>query len=135
MPGAPLLPPHEGIRRAAERLMSSSPVILDAPRRLVVHRVVEEVCEVRRWVVLAVNVRTNHVHVVLSGPCAPEPMMTAFKSWSTRRLQEGGLAPRGQRVWSRHGSTRYLWSPCAVEAACAYVRDQSGEGERRGVVS
>ena len=115
--------------------MSSTPVILEARQRLVVQRVVEEVCEVRRWAVLAVNVRTNHVHVVLSGPNAPEPMMTAFKSWSTRRLQEGGLAPRGQRVWSRHGSTRDLWSSRAVEAACEYVRDQSGDGERGAAAS
>ena len=110
--------------------MSSAPVLFEAHQRLVVHRVIGEVCVVRRWALWAVNVRTNHVHVVLAGPCAPELMMTSFKSWSTRRLQEEGLLPRGQRVWSRHGSTRYLWNHRAVEAACRYVRDQSGEGER-----
>jgi REP element-mobilizing transposase RayT len=123
-PGTPLLRPHEGRRRAAERLLVNAPVTLDPRQRLVVHRTVAQVCDGRQWALLAINVRSNHVHVVLSGVCAPEAMMNAFKAWSTRRLREQQLVPTAHRIWSRHGSTRYLWSMLAVEATCAYVREQ-----------
>ena len=72
----------------------------------------------------------------LSGLGQPEAMMNAFKSWSTRGLQEEGLVElveRGGRVWSRHGSTRYLWNHGAVEAACAYVRDQGSRSRQGGL--
>jgi REP element-mobilizing transposase RayT len=124
-PGTPLLRPHEGLRRAAERQLANAPVTFAPRQRLLVHRTVVQVCEFRCWDLFAVNVRTNHVHVVLSGPGEPEPMMNALKSWSTRRLREEQLVPSGDRIWSRHGSTRYLWETNGVAAACAYVLDQN----------
>jgi REP element-mobilizing transposase RayT len=110
----------------------NAPVTLDPQQRLVVHRTMMTVCEARRWPSHAINVRTNHVHIVVSGPGAPEPMMNALKSWSTRRLREDRLVPRDHRIWSRHGSTRYLWNRHAVDAACAYVRDQSHHDDAGG---
>src|SRR4051812_32026013 len=80
--------PPEGIRRACERLLANAPVVFDARQRLLIHRTIAQVCEARGWRLLAVNVRTNHVHVVLSGCGAPEPMMTALKAWSTRVLRK-----------------------------------------------
>ncbi len=116
--------PHEGIRRASERLLVNAPVILDARQRLLIHRTVEQVCEARGWRLLAVNVRTNHVHVVVSGCGTPEPMMTAFKACSTRTLRKEHAVGAESRVWARHGSTRYLWRDEAVAAACRYVLNQ-----------
>jgi REP element-mobilizing transposase RayT len=123
--GDPLLRnPHEGIRRASERLLANAPVVFDARQRLLIHRTIEQVCEARGWRWLAVNVRTNHVHVVLSGCGAPEQMMIALKAWSTRILRKEHAVGAESRLWARHGSTRYLWREEAVAAACRYVRDQ-----------
>lgn len=33
---------------------------------------------------------------------------------------------KGEKLWTRHGSTRYLWNEASVEAACRYVRDGQG---------
>jgi REP element-mobilizing transposase RayT len=112
--------------------LANAPVTFEARQRLVVHRTICEVCDVRQWTLLALNVRTNHVHVVLSGTSEPEAMMTTLKAWATRRLREAQLVPIGDCLWSRHGSTKYLWNGSAVEAACAYVRDQSGERDAQG---
>ncbi len=116
--------PDEYIRRASERLMRSTPVVLGGRQRSLVHRTIVEVSEARGWTMLAVNVRTNHVHVVVSGRTPPEEMMTAFKAWSTRTLRREHAAGAEERIWARHGSTRYLWQEDAVTAACRYVRDQ-----------
>ncbi len=58
---------------------------------------------------------------MVSAPIAPERLMNTLKSWSTRKLVEAAMAAPGVKVWARRGSTRYLWTEAAVEAACQYV--------------
>lgn len=53
--------------------------------------------------------------------------MTAFKAWSTRRLREAQLVSASTKTWSRHGSTRYLWSFKDLEDARLYVEEGQGE--------
>ena len=52
--------------------------------------------------------------------------MNDFKSYATRKLREAGLCDAESKVWSRHGSTRRLWTEEAVESACRYVIDGQG---------
>ena len=101
---------------------------LDPSRRAVVERTIAEVCAAKQWVLGAITVRAEHVHVVVAGQSAPESMMNAFKAWSTRRMREEHLIPPEHRVWARHGSTRYLTQRGAIEAACAYVNRHNSEG-------
>ncbi len=68
----------------------------------------------RAWRLLAVNVLTNHAHVVLSGGGAPEEMMTAFKACSTRMLREGA---RRQRRVPRMGAAWEHAVPAGTRAA------------------
>ena len=59
-------------RQNGERLkhtlsqLSSEVVILTAKQRELVEQAIRETCEVRKWILLAINVRTNHVHLVVS---------------------------------------------------------------------
>jgi len=99
---------------------------LDATRRAVVERTVREVCHHRHWALLAVSVRTNHVHAVVRADAAPERVMNDLKSYATRRLVEAGLLRRGDKVWTRHGSTRWLDDERSVEAARRYVDEGQG---------
>ncbi|CAN5181149.1 hypothetical protein BH20ACI2_BH20ACI2_03540 [soil metagenome] len=48
-------------------------------------------------------------------------MMKAFKANATREMREAGLVEASARVWSRGGSTRYLWKPHSVERAVNYT--------------
>jgi REP element-mobilizing transposase RayT len=90
----------------------------------------QEVCRHRGWVLRAANIRVNHVHAVLQAKLSPERVMNDLKAWATRRVVEAGLRPRGTRLWVRHGSTRHLWRPEAVNAACAYTLERQGGGAR-----
>src|SRR6478672_9632806 len=49
-----------------ERLLNVAPVKLNAQRRAAINNSIGETCEVRGWRLHAVNVRTNHVHAVVS---------------------------------------------------------------------
>jgi len=73
------------------------------------------------------QVRTAHVHVILSCPCSPDNALGEIKSRCTRKLREAGLIADDCRPWSRHGSTVYIFSQSQYEAAVRYVRDEQGE--------
>jgi REP element-mobilizing transposase RayT len=103
------------------RLLRHEPVSLDEKRRPVVEKTIREVCEHRNWLLRAINVRTNHVHTVVTADRDPEPVMDTFKAYATRRMTEAELWEHGRKPWSRHGSTRWLWTARAVERAIDYV--------------
>jgi hypothetical protein len=52
--------------------------------------------------------------------------MNAFKANATRELREANSFKTDQVVWSRGGSTRYLWKPQNVEAAVDYTLNGQG---------
>jgi len=90
------------------RRLKRPPVALDAPRRRAVEAAVREICDARAWNLVAVNVRTNHVHTVISAHSDPEGMLTALKATATRHMREAGCWPNDQSPWARGGSRRYL---------------------------
>jgi REP element-mobilizing transposase RayT len=106
--------------------MMSGSIVLTAALRTEVDQAIREACEHRGWRLEALNVRTNHVHVVVSAPVAPELTMTTMKAWATRRCREAGLLAPGRKLWTRHGSTRYLWTEQAIDDAAEYVAERQG---------
>ena len=107
--------------------MDQPPYHLDRIRRNAVLEAIQEVCSTRHWCLLAAHVRSNHVHAVVDAEIPPEPIMNAFKSYASRRLNRIGLDPPGRKRWTRHGSTRWLWKPQHVSAAMQYVIAEQGD--------
>jgi len=104
------------------------PVLLDASRRKSVEIAVRETCEKRSWRLLAVNVRTNHVHsVVAVGNKKPEIALNAFKANATRQMREDGCWSYGHSPWVEKGSRRYLWNERSVAEAVNYVLNGQGD--------
>jgi REP element-mobilizing transposase RayT len=124
--GLPRAEPSRGLRATMARRLPQPPYLLDAPARAAVEAAIREHCAHVGWPLHAVHVRTNHLHVVLSGADPPQRMMNALKAWSTRRLRAEGLIGDDVKPWSRHGSVRGLWAARAVEAACRYVVEGQG---------
>ena len=101
--------------------MRSPAFVMDGEMRQVVEAAIRERCRYAAWDLLALNVRTNHVHLVVGASQQPERVMTSLKSWATRAIRDRGM--RVERVWSRHGSTKYLMTEDSVERACIYVAE------------
>ena len=119
--------PNALARSRDRNLMKSPPFEMDAAARSVVKEAIREVCAFRNYGLFALNVRTNHVHLVVSACWAPGFMMNAFKSYATRRLRNEGAVSGNVRIWSRHGSTRYLWCDEHVAVAVEYVINGQGD--------
>ncbi|MFT5423176.1 MAG: REP element-mobilizing transposase RayT [Phycisphaerales bacterium] len=118
--GTRLLEPDPERLDLARTRSRTKPVALDQESRDAVARIIDEHCRVRGWPLFAPSVLSNHAHVVVRVDGPPEPVMQQLKSWSTRILREHGhLGP----VWTRHGSTKYLWDQHSVNRAVLYVRE------------
>jgi hypothetical protein len=76
---------------------------------------------------LAVNPRTNHIHVVVTANRKPELVLNAFKANATRKLREAGLWPHDFSPWARKGSKRKLWNEKSVQRAIDYVLYGQGD--------
>jgi len=125
--GAPFIPHNVRWRSYNQNLLKHPPVELDAPRRAAVEAALRETCEKRHWLLRAVNVRTNHVHSVVTAPCKPEPALVAFKANATRQMREAGCWRYSHSPWADKGSRRYLWTPRQVERAIDYVINGQGD--------
>jgi REP element-mobilizing transposase RayT len=109
--------------------LKGEPVLLNANQRASVEAAIRETCTIRKWFLHALNVRTNHVHAVVSvGDRKPELALNAFKANSTRRMRQDGNWRREHSPWVDKGSKRYLWNERSLEQAIDYVIN--GQGDR-----
>ena len=125
--GTPLLAPDRERRLTEEEEMRSPPIVLTVAQRRIVEAAVRNLCTHRGYILLAVNVRTNHVHAVISAARKPERVLEALKAYATRELRQTRSIPANLKPWARHGSTRYLWKDRSVEKAIAYVLYGQGD--------
>jgi REP element-mobilizing transposase RayT len=123
-PGEPFVPPSVSQRYRCARLMSGPTIQLSPAAREVVAAAIRAHCQFRGWELIALNVRSNHVHTVVScGDVKPEPVMGQFKAYATRWLREKGFFAKNQKIWTEHGSTGYLRDQKSVSAAALYVEE------------
>lgn len=125
--GTCFLPGDPNRRELDEGRLFGRAALLDVAGREVVSRTIRQHARAREWDLHAQNVRTNHVHVVVScGDIPPEKALAELKAWTTRRLREAGVVGPDVRVWTHHGSTRYLWDELSLANAIEYVRERQG---------
>lgn len=129
--GTERLAPDESRKNVAAARMRGPVRVLAREERDVVRRAIEETAATLGWTLHALNVRTNHVHMVVTSETQPELLMRKSKAWSTRRLRDRGLAAANQPIWTRHGSTRYLWDEQALLMASTYVVEGQGDPDWR----
>ncbi len=106
--------------------LSQAPAQLCPKQRDLVDSVIRQHCEIRGWYLHAVNVRTMHVHVVVSAEEHPDTILQQFKAWATRRLNEQypleenhhGSNPKW---WTEHGSTKWINDEAHLMEAIDYV--------------
>jgi REP element-mobilizing transposase RayT len=119
--GEPFADPDPAKHARARRVSRAGALVLDDAARECIASAICEVCCRRGWEVLALNVRTNHVHVVITAPVLPERVMSDLKAWGTRQLVAGAHVPARRPVWSRHGSTRWIWTEQDLQTVTDYV--------------
>src|SRR5439155_12534434 len=124
IPGTPFDANDERVRQRALDNLVGEPVWLNAEQAGIVGEQFRQTAAFRGWVLLAVAVMANHVHLVVGVPGDPDPekLLGDFKAWGTRRLNQGW--GRRDHWWTESGSRRRKKTAAALRAAIEYVRDQ-----------
>jgi REP element-mobilizing transposase RayT len=105
--------------------MTDPAYVLDETARAIVRGAIVGLCAEKAWSLLALHVRSNHVHVVVSADREPGRLMSDLKARASRELNLQSSVNNARR-WTRHGSTRYLFDEASVAAAVAYTLDEQG---------
>jgi len=116
--------------------MAEEAVMLSPEQRTLVERTVADHCRIRGWLLHAVNVRSNHVHVVVTADRDPIDVRDQFKAWCSRKLSDaaGLRAPvakkAGRRRWfTEGGNHEVLEDERYLENAVRYVSEGQDRGE------
>jgi len=104
---------------------------LNPEQRRAVEKQIGETCSLRKWILHAVNCRSNHTHAVITAPLiTPKTVRSTLKAWATRCLKEQFDAAR-DNWWAERGSIRHLDDEDSPEPAILYVRDGQDWQTRR----
>jgi REP element-mobilizing transposase RayT len=107
--------------------MTHPATMLNGAQRHCVGEAIDGYCKFKGWHLYALNVRTNHVHVVVGALGDAQRVIGAFKARATRLLREAGLVAASQPVWtSEGGDARKLLDHKSVVNACDYVNNGQG---------
>jgi REP element-mobilizing transposase RayT len=124
----PYIPPNPNWQNHNKKTLKGEAVKLDARRRTLIEEAIREVCQYRSWLLRAFNVRTNHVHTVVSiGTAKPDAALNAFKAYATRKMRQNGCWLEEHSPWADKGSKRRLWNERSIEKAVDYVINGQGE--------
>jgi REP element-mobilizing transposase RayT len=124
--GTPYLPASPQRENRNRKLLSQPPVYLKTRHRVVVEASIRETCSIRKRQLWELNVRTNHVHIVLSCQCKPGLALSALKANATRSMRKAGCWKNDLTPWVQGGSKKYLWSEKELGDAIAYVKYDQG---------
>ena len=117
----PTFPQNEARRQQNSTRLRYPPVVLRPRQRDSVEKAIRETCDIRQWLLRAVNVRTNHVHAVVSAGARPDVALNALKANATHQLRQDGMWDHSRSPWSDSGSKRYIWTELGLERAIEYV--------------
>jgi REP element-mobilizing transposase RayT len=133
--GTTRLKPSPKLLERRKHQASEPPFILNPTAREAVERAVRDLAAHKNWPILALAVRSNHIHLLIRSLETPEQVMTSCKSWSTRALRESGLLGDRTKVWTRHASTRWINNKDDLVQAYKYITDwQEGDLAKRRYV-
>ena len=89
--GTAKIAPNSRLQNSDAKQLKHPPQSLNAQKRKVVENAVREVCDHRQYILRAINIRSNHVHTVVTAAMKPEPILIAFQAYATRALRKHGL--------------------------------------------
>ncbi len=126
--GSSFVTPAPYLCRKERDTLKNPKFLLEKSQRNLVLKNILQVCKFCGWLAHAVHVRSNHVRIVVSGSEKPEKMMADFKAYATKAIrQSNNSTPKFKKYWTRHGSTKYLWTKESLASAIRYVKNEQGE--------
>ncbi len=118
----------EKINVSARESLKENEFLLSAKQRKIALDSIVNTCRLCGWELIAAHVRSNHVHILLRADQPPEKVMTKIKIYITRDLKYKDFenVRHRKKIWTRHGSTRYIWNKIMIYPVVRYIIDEQG---------
>jgi REP element-mobilizing transposase RayT len=121
------VPPDPKLVESMRRRMKHPATSMNGPMRKCVREGIVAHCQFKGWVLHALAVRTNHVHVVVTTTThSIQQVMVAIKARSTLLLREAGHHQPDQPMWTERASKVQLDSQPSFAGAVHYVLHNQG---------
>jgi REP element-mobilizing transposase RayT len=126
IPGTPYDKDMRGLVRVARENLKCPPIYFKLGHAEVIFERFTETARIRRWLLCAVGIMCNHVHIVVGVPGDPDPddLLRDFKSYASGGLNKRWKKPASDTWWTTSGSKRKLPDDNAVIAGVEYVKNQ-----------
>ena len=125
--GTDYIEPDARREARAQGLMTQEAYTMGAAERQVVCDAIVALCREKGWQLLAVHVRSNHVHVVVQVDRDPGQVMSDMKARASRELTRAGFDDANRKRWTRHGSTLHLFDESVVADKVDYTLNRQGK--------
>ncbi len=116
---------HTRLYSHEHQQLKNAPVILDPAKRRIVLDTIIKHCDIRKWKLYAVHVRTNHVHIVVKADKSADNTAKELKSWPTRILRNNGYDI--PQVWTDGKSKKMIFTEAKLKEKIHYVVYEQGE--------
>ena len=117
----------DALRKAQSREKMKQPrYTMQVHEREIVRDAIVELCGGKGWQLLAVHVRSNHVHVVICVDRDPGRVMSDMKGRASAALTRAGFDDATRKRWTRHGSTLHLFDEATVSDKIDYTLNRQG---------
>ncbi|MCX7120266.1 MAG: transposase [Gammaproteobacteria bacterium] len=123
----PRIKPNPSLHRSMREMQKQASIILNQRQGEIILDSTAHVCHKNNWPLHALHIRTNHVHVTVTSERKPEHVMTQIKAHATQYLRKQNAFPKEKKIWSRHGSTEYLWQAEDLYFASEYTIEKQGK--------
>ncbi|MHA1129057.1 MAG: hypothetical protein ACTSRN_08935, partial [Alphaproteobacteria bacterium] len=114
-----VLPENARFYRHEQEKLKNFPVLLDGGQRQIVRDTIVKHCDIRKWRLYALHVRSNHVHTVVQSDKLIDQVSNELKGWPKRVLRENGFNP--PKVWTGGSSKVYLFTEAKLREKIRYV--------------
>jgi REP element-mobilizing transposase RayT len=123
-------PSDPELENKARARMAEPAVVLTPNKRKLIEQTITDHCRIRRWILHAVNARTNHVHVVVTVDRDADEIRNQFKAWCSRKLSDqakltNAVAKKaGRRHWfTEGGDSEAVYDEQHLENVILYVME------------
>jgi REP element-mobilizing transposase RayT len=118
-------PPTPRLADYARRLLKEPPIKFDTEMRAVADKAIREACAEFNWTIRALEVRSTHVHVVVTAhDSASGKVMGVLKARTTKAMKSLSPEVNREHWWTKDGSKHLLYNQEALLAAIRYVNHQ-----------
>jgi REP element-mobilizing transposase RayT len=124
--GMPFVEPDASREKRSRNEMKQPAYTMQAQEREIVRDAIVALCRAKAWRLLAVHVRSNHVHVVIDMDRDPGRVMSDMKAQASRALTRAGFDDAARKRWTRHGSTLHLFDEAMLEDKIDYTLNRQG---------